>query len=501
MSLPGAADPTRHPLHVSLPYDLRAGAAKAVRDVQLQQFVGKATRTRDHARRDAFAATFGDRADEVRTLAGAIKQHTLDHLDAYLAQFSERAGAAGVQVHYAEDAARANAICLELARSRGCRLCVKSKSMVTEETELVPALQAAGIETIETDLGEFIIQLDHDAPSHIVAPMIHKDRTAVGRAFARELGVPYTEDPPELAGIARAHLREKYRRADLGISGANFLIAQTGSIVLCTNEGNGRFCTTAPRIHIAFAGIEKLIPGPEHLAVMLKVLARSATAQPLTCYTSIITGPRRAGEHDGPDEVHLILLDNGRTEILREESRELLRCIRCGACLNACPVYRRIGGHAYGAVYSGPIGAAITPILKGLHNYADLPHASSLCGACFEACPVKIDLPGQLIRLRAEMVRSGITGGWERLLFRVWGLTLKYPWTYRLGSRLQRAVLRIAARRAGTLSVDDPFASRGWLSSVPGPLAGWTAARDLPTPTRRSFREWWRTQQRASPRR
>jgi L-lactate dehydrogenase complex protein LldF len=493
-----SAPPHEHPLHVPLPYDLRPRARKAIGDIQLQQFVGTATRTKDRARRAAFERVFGERGDALRSLAGSSKQHTLDHLDWYLNRFIDRATAAGVRVHFAADGAQANAICLEIARRHSCRLCVKSKSMVTEETELLPVLQEAGIETIETDLGEFIIQLDHDAPSHIVTPMIHKDRTAVGRAFARELGVPYTDDPARLTAIAREHLREKYRRADLGVSGANFLIAETGSIVLCTNEGNGRFCTSAPRVHVAFAGIEKLIPAPEHLAVMLKVLARGSTAQAMTCYTHIITGPRRPDEHDGPEEVHLILLDNGRTEILREDTRELLRCIRCGACLNACPVYRKIGGHAYGAVYSGPIGAAITPLFKGLHNYPDLPHASSLCGACYEACPVKIDIPRQLIQLRRRMVEGRVTGFWERAAFRLWAWSLRFSWSYGLASGVQRIVLQAAARRAGSRSGDDAFTSRGWLTRDRGPLAGWTSQRDFPTPTARSFRDWWKTRGRRS---
>ena len=479
--------PAGHLLDVALPYDLRPKAAAAVRDVQLQQFVGAATRTRDRERKALFERVYGDRYDALRGLAGEIKQHTLDHLDWYLERFIDQATAAGVQVHFAADGEQANAICLEIARRSSTRLCIKGKSMVTEESGLLHALEAAGIETVETDLGEFIIQLDHDAPSHIVAPMIHKDRAAVGRAFARELGVPYTDDPARLTQIAREHLRQKYRVADLGISGANFLVAETGSIVICTNEGNGRFCTGAPRVHIAFAGIEKLVPGPDHLAVMLKVLARSATAQPLTCYTNIITGPRREGEPDGPEEVHLILLDNGRTEILKEETRELLRCIRCGACLNACPVYRKIGGHAYGSVYSGPIGAVITPLMQGLHNFPDLPHASSLCGACFEACPVKIDLPRHLIRLREQMVKQRITGWRDRALFRLWAWSLRWSFTYRIGAMVQRALLRTASGAGAA----DPYESRGWLGEAKGPLAGWTSQRDFPTPTDKTFRDWW----------
>lgn len=477
----------------SAPYDIRPGAAKAIGDISLRQLVGRSTVGLDRRRREAFAKAFGERYDDLRALAGSIKQHTLDHLDWYLERFIDRATAAGVQVHYAADGAEANAICVAIARQNGCRLCIKSKSMVTEETGLAPELQANGVETVETDLGEFIIQLDHDTPSHIVAPMMHKDRAAVGRAFSRELGVPYTDDPARLTEIARAHLRGKYREAGgsgLGVSGANFLAADTGSIVICTNEGNGRFCTSVPRVHVAFAGIEKLIPSLEHLGVFLKLLARSATGQPLTCYTHIITGPRRADERDGPEQVHLILLDNGRTEILRGETRELLRCIRCGACLNACPVYRTIGGHSYGSVYSGPIGATITPLLKGLSNYPDLPHATSLCGACYQACPVKIDLPRQLIGLRRRMVQGGVTGWKERLVYRAWGWSLRRGWRYGLASRLQRAALGWLGR-ASTRTGSDPFSTPGWVSRAPEPLKAWTNERDFPLPAPRSFRDWW----------
>lgn len=475
------ATPTEHPLDPALPYRMAPRAAGATRDVRLQQFVNSATTLKNAGRRSACREAFGERYDTLRHLAARIKDHTLDRLDFYLERFIDAATASGTTIHFAADAAEANAICLDIARQNGCRLCVKSKSMVTEETHLLPALQQAGIETIETDLGEFIIQLDHDAPSHIVTPMIHKDRTAVARAFTRELGAPYTENPRELTMIAREHLREKYRRADLGITGANFLIADTGSLVICTNEGNADFVTAGPRVHVALVGIEKLIPSLEHLPVFLKLLARSATAQPLTVYTTLITGPRRAGEHDGPEQVHVILVDNARSSVLREESRELLRCIRCGACLNACPVYRKAGGgHAYGAVYSGPIGAVLTPELRGIANYPDLPHASSLCGACLDACPVKIDIPSHLIRLRRKLVEERIEHPMARRALRLWAKLLRRPHLYRMALRL--------ARLAGR--------SSGWASDLPGPLAGWTDHRDFPPPAPRGFREWWDERQR-----
>jgi L-lactate dehydrogenase complex protein LldF len=443
---------------------MRPRGEEAVRDAQLQRFLRHATRTKDEGRRERMPSTFGARVDEVRALAGRIKRHALDHLDFYLEQFVERAEGMGARVHFARDARQANEVAVSIAKEVGARLCVKSKSMVTEETRLLPALEAAGCSTVETDLGEFILQLDGDAPSHIVTPMIHKDRAAVARAFTRELGAPYTEDPAELTRIAREHLRERYRRADLGVCGANFLVAESGTVVICTNEGNGRFCTSAPPTLIVFAGIDKLVPREEHLGVLLKVLARSSTAQPLTCYTHLMTGPRRADEPDGPQRMDIVLIDNGRTDVLRRPTRELLACIRCGACLNACPVYRCVGGHSYGAVYSGPIGAVLTPLMKGPANYPDLPHASSLCGACLEACPVEIDLPHHLIRLRGEMVEKGLAGWRERIGMRLWARMLQRPWTYRVGAWMLR---RLPWRRL-------------------------TRELDLPPPAARSFRAWWR---------
>jgi L-lactate dehydrogenase complex protein LldF len=465
---------TDETLFPPLPHTMRARGEEAVADAQLQEFLRRATRAKDEGRRECLPATFGARVDEVRALAGRIKRHALDHLDIYLERFVERAEAAGARVHFARDASQANEIAVSIAREVGARLCVKSKSMVTEETRLLPELEAAGCETIETDLGEFILQLDGDAPSHIVTPMIHKDRAAVARAFTRELGAEYTEDPAELTRIARRWLRERYRRAELGVCGANFLVAESGTVVVCTNEGNGRFCTSAPPTLIVFAGIEKLVPKEEHLGVLLKVLARSSTAQPLTCYTHLMNGPRRADEPDGPERMDIVLIDNGRTSLFSQPTRDLLACIRCGACLNACPVYRCAGGHSYGAVYSGPIGAVLTPELKGLENYPDLPHASSLCGACLEACPVEIDLPGHLIRLRGETVERRLTGWRERLGMRLWARMLQWTWSYRLGAWLQRRL------------------RRQWSERPRGPLSAWTRERDLPPPAARSFREWWR---------
>lgn len=479
-------------LSPKLPYRMAHRVDEATGNIQLQQFVNTATYRRDQLRKGTLGETFGDRADALRTLAGQIKQHTLDHLDYYLEQFIDNAQKAGAVIHFAKDAKQANDITTAIAQAEGCKRCVKSKSMVTEETHLVPALEAIGCETVETDLAEFILQLDHDAPSHIVTPLIHKNRQAVAKAFVREIGAEYTEDPQELTQIARRYLREKYRQADLGISGGNFLVAETGSLVICTNEGNARFCTSGPRVHVAMVGMEKMIPRLEHLSVLLKLLARSSTGQPLTCYTHTITGPRKTGEQDGPESLHIILVDNGRSEVLAEETREMLRCIRCGACLNACPVYRKIGGHAYGSVYSGPIGAILTPVLKGEANYPDLPNASSLCGACYEACPVKINIPRHLIRLREQLVKQKVEKLSDRLFMRIWAKTAMYGATYRLGGWLQSQTFRFQARIAGTLEEGDPYASRGWLSKLPGPVHGWVSQRDMPTPPAKSFRHWWR---------
>ncbi len=464
-----------------LPYDMHERADAAVKDTALLSAIESATMGKYEGRKQMCARAFGDDYPAMRKLAGDIKQHTLDHLDFYLEQFIERAEATGAQVHFAADGAQANAICLEIAKRENCRSCVKSKSMVTEETGLVTALEGAGIETVESDLGEFIIQIDHDAPSHIVTPMIHKTRREVAAAYRRELGVDCTEDPEELTKIARKHLRDIYRKADLGVSGANFLVAEDGALVLCTNEGNATFSVTAPRVHVAFVGIEKLVPTRRHLAVMLKLLARSSTAQPITVYTDILTGPKRVGDAHGPEQMHIVLVDNGRSAILADPAlRPSLRCIRCGACLNACPVYRKVGGHSYGAVYSGPIGAVITPLLRDPAGYKDLPNASSLCGACYQACPVHIDLPTLLIELRKRLVEQGKPKRIERLMYRAYAASLKSPWRYKLSQWLGRKWLRMTADR-------DGFVHR----TLP-PGRAWTDHRDLPAPAKQSFHQWWR---------
>jgi len=413
--------------------------------------------------------------ERLRELAGQIKQHTLERLPEYLEQFTANVRRNGGQVHFAKDAAEARQLTCELARSRGLKLAVKVKSMTTEEVGLNSALEAAGVQVFETDLGEFIVQLDRDRPSHIVTPIIHKDRRQIATAMARELGCQYTEDPAALTMIARKYLRDVFRRCDLGISGVNFGVAETGTICICTNEGNGRMSTTRPRVHVALMGIEKVIPRLSDLAVFLKLLARSSTGQPMGSYTSLISGPRRATDADGPSEFHLVLLDNGRSEILAGPFAEVLRCVRCGACLNACPVYRNIGGHAYHSVYPGPIGSLVTPLLDRRGDHHDLPRASSLCGACRVACPVNIDLPELLVRMRAASRAS--QGCCKKLGFFGWRGAMRSERAYRAAQRILQAMLS-----------DD---GSGWTTGGIGPLASWTAGRDLLRPAPRSFRQLW----------
>ncbi len=446
--------------------------ARALADRRVSDAVHHATWHKVTARAAGFALLHDP--ERLRSLAATIKQHTLAHLPRYLAQFAASVERAGGHVHFAPDAAAARAVIVELARRYESRLAVKVKSMTTEEVELNAALQAAGVRVFETDLGEFIVQLDHDRPSHIVTPIIHKDRRQVAAAMARELGCPYTEDPDELTRIARAYLRDVFRRCDLGISGANFAVAETGTLCLCTNEGNGRMSTTRPRVHIALVGIEKVIPRLGDLAVFLKLLARSSTGQPMGSYTSLITGPRRPGDADGPEHLHVVLLDNGRSNILAGPFAEVLRCVRCGACLNACPVYRNIGGHAYASVYPGPIGSLVTPLLQPCPEHDELARASSLCGACQAACPVNIDLPGLLVRLRAASRAAQPTP--KRIALRAWAWAMRRAATYRLGQLLLRMFL--------------PDDGGGWVTRARGPAATWLRDRDLPRPAD-SFRSRW----------
>ena len=451
---------------------LRARVAEAVQDRRVVEAVHLATWRKVDARAASLAKL--KHAEALRSRAAQIRQHVLENLPQYLEQFATKARGLGAQVHFAPDAGAACRIITSLAAQRGLRLAVKGKSMTSEEVHLNDALMAEGVQVVETDLGEFIVQIDHDRPSHIITPIIHKDRRQVARAMARELGCEYTEDPTAMTKIARAHLREIFRRCDLGITGVNFAIAETGTICLLTNEGNGRMSTTRPRVHIALLGIEKILPRLSDLPVFLKLVARSSTGQPMGSYTTLINGPKRADDPDGPEELHIVLLDNGRSNILTGPLPEVLRCVRCGACLNACPAYRNVGGHAYNSVYPGPIGSLLSPLLYGpMHD--ELPRASSLCGACRLACPVKIDIPELLVRLRAMSHKRQPLS--KRLMLRVWGWAMRRAWCYRWGQKLMREFL--------------PDDGQGWAQRGPGPLGDWTSQRDLRRPAPRSFRELW----------
>jgi L-lactate dehydrogenase complex protein LldF len=424
---------------------------------------------------------------ELRTQANALKKHAIDNLDHYLEEFERNVEAHGGKVVYCKDAGDVADFVLGLAKERGSKLIVKSKSMTTEEVDLNERVEHHGLEAVETDLGEYILQLAHEKPYHIVAPALHKTRYDVAEIFSKELHIPEETVPEKQTAIARAVLREKFLAADIGISGANFLVADSGAVVIVENEGNARLTTSAPKIHIAVAGIEKVIPRAQDLAVFLKLLARSATGQLLSVYTSFLSGPKRSGEVDGPDEFYVVLLDNGRTKLLPDRAkRQSLYCIRCGACLNTCPVYRKIGGHSFPWVYSGPIGAIITPQFMGVSHEPGLPFASSLCGACGEVCPVKIDIPKVLLELRSDVKKSEARDKQnriEKLAFRVFAWMMTHPRMFEFAGRMAAAVA--------------PSGDGKWIRSIPapfaiGPVKEWLSQRDLPPAPSKSFREMWR---------
>ena len=424
--------------------------------------------------------------EELRLAGEAIKDRTLRHLDTYLLQLEESLTSNGAIVHWASDAAEANQIVIDITRSKGCDEVVKVKSMATQEIDLNEALEEAGIAAWETDLAELIVQLGHDRPSHILVPAIHRNRSEVREIFLEEMGrygtpppAGLTDDPAMLAGAARVHLREKFLRAKVAVSGANFAIADSGTLVVVESEGNGRMCLTLPETLISIVGIEKTLPTFADLEVFMQLLPRSSTAERMNPYTSLWSGVT-AG--DGPQEVHVVLLDNGRTDVLADEvGRQALRCIRCSACLNICPVYERVGGHAYGSVYPGPIGAILTPLLRGIGSEVDqsLPFASSLCGACFEVCPVRINIPEVLVHLRNKVVESHQGVNAE-------GIVMKGgSWVMSKGRNL--AMVQLGSKLAGRLLPGDVIGP----IPIPGPAAGWTGARDLPKPPKQTFRDWW----------
>lgn len=418
----------------------------------------------------------------LRQVAHAIRTEAVENLDLLLARLADKIEERKGRVYFADSAADAVAYCREVARRHGVKSVVKGKSMVTEEIGLNRALEADGIEVSETDLGEFIVQLAGEHPSHIIAPAIHKTKEQIGRLFVERLGVPYTDDPPTLTMAARKALRKKFLSADMGISGCNIACAETGHITTVSNEGNIRMSTTLPRVHMAFMGMERIVGRLADHDVLFRLLARGAAAQDMAGYVSYIGGPRPHGQADGPDAFYLVILDNGRSRILADPRfREILCCIRCAACLNVCPVYGEIGGHAYGFAYSGPVGAVITPLLTGVNRARDLCQGETLCGACRQACPVDIDIPRLLLELRAMLAEGDARWGvkadapLEEAAFRLWSVLIRHPRLYELAVRGAAAAGRLLPR------------SGAMIRRLPPPLSGWTASRDLRLLSGKSF--------------
>jgi L-lactate dehydrogenase complex protein LldF len=408
-------------------------------------------------------------AEELRERAHEARMRVIDDLDAHVAQFSSALASAGGRPYFARTAEDARAYVADVCRRTGALLAAKSKSMVSEEIGLNEALESAGVKPVETDLGEYILQLAGEHPVHIVAPAIEKTADQVAELLGAVEGRAIPAELEALTLAARRQLRETFLQADVGITGANFGVCDTGTVCLVTNEGNARLVSSLPRVHVVLMGMERLVATLADLAVCLKLLGRSATGQRLTTYTTLVTGPRRAGEADGPEELHVVILDNGRSELVGGRYREMLACIRCGACLNVCPVYRKTGGAAYGPVYSGPMGAVLAPLLAGIEHAPALPHASSLCGACTDACPVKIPLHELLLELRADLVDRGVAPWWERVAFWAWSLA----WSRPLGYRISTSLARLAQPLGGLV----------------GPGRAWGAGRSLPRLARRRYRD------------
>jgi L-lactate dehydrogenase complex protein LldF len=424
-------------------------------------------------------------ADLVRDVARRAKMDMLHDLAGHLERFEEKLTANGVHVHWAENGAQANQIVLDIAKKHAVKRIVKGKSMASEETHLNHALEGAGLHVVETDLGEYIVQLAKDRPSHIILPIIHMTREDIGKVMHDTIQVPYSDDTATLAGYARVRLREEFLRADMGITGTNFGVVENGALCLVTNEGNGRMSSTLPRVHVMLMGIERIVPTMHDLDLYLKLLARSATGQKLTVYTTMFRGPRRAGDECGPEELHVVLLDNGRSGVLGGKNAEILGCIRCGACLNGCPVYKSIGGHAYGDTYPGPIGAILTPELRGVEKWKELPSASSLCGACRDVCPVRLDIPRMLLVLRNEANEETPAPFQLRMGMKVFRLIGARPGLYNLAASIGRRALRLLARD-------------GWVKKAPGLAGGWTRVRDLKAPAPKTFQQMFKERKRPS---
>jgi len=419
--------------------------------------------------------------EEWRSHGEEIRQHVLENLDYYLYELSENVAKRGGHVFFAKTAEEASTYIEEIAKKKNAKKVVKAKSMVTEEISLNQKLEGAGCTVIETDLGEYILQVDdHDPPSHIVVPALHKNKEQIRDVFAKKLNYTNTEKPEELAWHARQVLREEYLTADMGITGCNFAVAETGSITLVTNEGNADLVAALPKIQVVVMGMERIVPTFDEMEVLVGMLTRSAVGQKLTSYVTTLTGPKETGDVDGPEEFHLVIVDNGRSDILGGEFQSVLQCIRCAACVNVCPVYRQVGGHSYGSIYSGPIGAVLSPLLGGYDEFKELPYASTLCAACTDACPVKIPLHQLLHKHRQVIVeREGKAPVSEKMIFKAFGLGAASPTLYKLGSKMAPALTK-------------PLSKGDKITKGVGLIKEWTDIRDFPAPTKERFRDWYK---------
>ncbi len=450
----------------------------AIADNDMTAAVQKGTGNGVRKRLGSMFAYGHEHGEAMRQQAAEAKRRALRDLPELLEQAEQRMTANGINVLWAIDAAEARKHVLNIEKQHNVERIAKSKSMATEEIALNHALADAGLDVVETDLGEWILQLNNEAPSHIVTPVIHKSKESIRDIFVREAGMRHTDDAVEMASFAREQLRRVFLDADMGISGGNFVIAETGSIGFVMNEGNGRMVTSLPRVHVALIGIEKVCETVDDYATLTQVLPRSGTGQNLTVYTHLISGPRRTAEDDGPDHVYVIFLDNGRSDIYATDYAEALACIRCGACLNTCPVYQSTGGHAYGWVYGGPIGSVLTPLLTGLENATPLPHASSLCGSCKEACPVDIDLPRMLIDLRADIAEQGLNEKKWDFGLKAWAFGNQNPLLFSLGGKAARITQQLLP-----------------IEHIPGPHSAWAKHRDFPQFAQKPFRQLWKERQ------
>ncbi len=449
----------------------------AIADPDIQFAVNDSMTTAYNKRLNAMFVYGREHGEYMRQQAAEAKRRALRCLPELLEKAEANMKANGIEVLWAEDAAETCRLVLEIARKHHVKTVAKGKSMVSEEVGLNDVLEQHGIRAVETDLGEYIVQLEKSVPSHIVMPVVHKTKESIRDLFMEELNMPHTDNAEEMTKFARRVLREVFLTADMGVSGGNFILAETGTLCLVSNEGNGRLCTTVPPVHVALVGIEKIVETVEDYATLNQILPRSATGQNLSVYTNMINGPRRADEPDGPEHVYVILVDNGRSKIYETDYAEVLSCIRCGACQNACPVYRVTGGHPYGWVYAGPIGAVVTPLLNGLDKAKPLPHASSLCGMCKQVCPVDIDLPRMLLDLRRDLVEEGKSDPLYNMGMKAWAMGMRSPMLYEIGGKAAR--------------LGSKFVGQG----TPGPLGNWTKHRDFPEFAPKSFRQLWKERQ------